>query len=248
VVYRTRSIGWGCDTYLYSSIDDLRRKLPVRLAAGEARVLKQYRGNGGRGVWKVELVEGTPAPQAATPIRVRQAKKGSIEETITMGVFFERCETYFKEEGRMIDQAYQARLPDGMVRCYMVHGQVVGFGHQAVNALFPAPAGAPPSTAPQPGPRLYHPPNKPAFQALKNKVETKWVPEMQQVLGIDTHQLPILWDCDFLFGPRDASGNDTHVLCEINVSSIAPFPASAPPFVAAATLARIEAAGQVGKA
>ena len=244
VVYRTRSIGWGCDTHLYRSFDDLRRELPARLATGEARVLKQYRGNGGRGVWKVELAEEAPAPQAETPVRVRQAKKGSVEETMAMGAFFERCEPYFAGEGRMIDQAFQERLPDGMVRCYMVHDKVVGFGHQAINAFFPALPGEPPSTAPQPGPHLHHPPTKPEFQALKNKVETKWVHDMQQVLGIDTHLLPILWDCDFLFGPRDASGNDTFVLCEINVSSIAPFPESAPPFVAEATLARIEAAGQ----
>ena len=142
----------------------------------------------------------------------------------------------------MIDQAYQERLPDGMVRCYLVHDKVVGFGHQTVNALFPAPPGSPPSAAPQPGPRLYYPPTKPEFQALKHKVETQWVKDMQKLLDIDTFQLPIIWDCDFLFGPLDASEEDTFVLCEINVSSIAPFPESAPPYVAAATLARIEAA------
>ena len=27
VLYRTRDIGWGCETYLYSSMDQLRRKL-----------------------------------------------------------------------------------------------------------------------------------------------------------------------------------------------------------------------------
>ena len=175
---------------------------------------------------------------------VRQAKKGSVEQTMPLGTFLERCQPYFTGAGRMIDQAYQERLPDGMVRCYMVHDQVVGFGHQAVNALYPAPTGSPAEEAPQPGPRLYHRPDKPAFQALKHKVETRWVPEMQQLLDIDTHWLPILWDCDFLFGPRDASGEDTFVLCEINVSSIAPFPDSAPLYVAAATLARIEAARQ----
>src|SRR5678815_2756091 len=55
VLYQTRDLGWGCDTHLYSSIDQIRRELPSRLTAGEVRVLKQYRGNGGNGVWKVEL-------------------------------------------------------------------------------------------------------------------------------------------------------------------------------------------------
>jgi hypothetical protein len=40
-------------------------------------------------------------------------------------------------------------------------------------------------------------------------------------------RLPILWDCDFLFGAPDATGSDTYVLCEINVSSVAPYPESA---------------------
>ena len=141
----------------------------------------------------------------------------------------------------MIDQEYQTRLPEGMIRCYLVHDKIVGFGHQAVNALFPAPSGALSSEAPQPGPRLYHPPDMPEFQGLKRKVEQEWVPEMQRLLDIKTDSLPILWDCDFLFGQKDASGEDTYVLCEINVSSVAPFPESAPPYVAEATLAKIPA-------
>jgi glutathione synthase/RimK-type ligase-like ATP-grasp enzyme len=32
----------------------MRQELPARLAHGKARVLKQYRGNGGIGVWKVQ--------------------------------------------------------------------------------------------------------------------------------------------------------------------------------------------------
>jgi hypothetical protein len=39
----------------------------------------------------------------------------------------------------MIDQAYQERLTEGMIRCYLVVDQVEGFGHQAINALFPRP-------------------------------------------------------------------------------------------------------------
>ena len=240
VVYRTRDIGWGCDTHLYSSMEQLRQALPIRLAAGEARVLKQYRGNGGTGVWKVELAEGAPILQPETRLRVRHAKRGSVEEQMALDEFLTRCESYFAGPGRMIDQAYQTRLPEGMVRCYLVHDKIVGFGHQAVNALYPAPPGAPPSEAPQPGPRLYHPPAMPEFQALKRQIEQTWVPAMQRLLGIETERLPILWDGDFLFGPKRASGEDTYVLCEINVSSVAPFPESAPPYIADAVLARLK--------
>ena len=144
----------------------------------------------------------------------------------------------------MIDQEYQERLPEGMIRCYLVQEKVAGFGHQAINALFPAPAGAPPTEAPQPGRRLYYPPTKPEFQALKHQLEHEWVPAVQQLLEINTENLPILWDCDFLLGPKRDNGEDTYVLCEINVSSVAPYPESAVPYIADTTAARVQAARQ----
>ena len=242
VLYRTRDVGWGCDTHLYSSMAQMRRELPARLASDEARVLKQYRGHSGDGVWKVGLVTDAATPSGGTLIRARHAKRGCVEEQIPLDEFFGRCEPYFAGEGRMIDQAYQHRLPEGMTRCYLVHDKVAGFGHQAVNALCPAPAGAPPEDAPQPGPRLYHPPTVPGFQPLKQQLEREWVPALQRVLNIDTGQLPVLWDCDFLLGPRRDSGEDSYVLCEINVSSVSPFPDAAVTLVAEATYARICAA------
>jgi hypothetical protein len=66
------------------------------------------------------------------------------------------------------------------------------------------------------------------------------VPEMQRLLDISTNSLPIIWDCDFLLGPKCENGEDTYVLCEINVSSVAPYPETAPPYVAEATLARLQ--------
>jgi hypothetical protein len=245
VLYRTRDAGWGCDTHLYDSRERMVQELPARLADGKARVLKQCRGYGGLGVWKVQSPMNSVAPpQPETMIRVRHAIRGCSEEQITLGEFFGRCEQYFVANGRMIDQEYQERLPEGMIRCYLVHDKVAGFGHQAVNALFPAPPGAPPTEAPQPGPRLYHPPTKPEFQAIKHKLEQAWVPAVQQLVEIDTESLPILWDCDFLLGPKGEDGEDTYVLCEINVCSVAPFPESAVPYVVDATMVRVQAARQ----
>jgi hypothetical protein len=253
VLYETRHLGWGCDTALYHSLNQLRQELPTRLAGGKARVLKQYRGNGGNGVWKIQLPvaasiedQGNFVPQTQTTVRVRHALRGSFEEEITLGEFLQRCEQYFAAGGRMIDQEYQERLPEGMIRCYLVHDKVGGFGHQAVNALYPAPPDAPATEAPQPGPRLYYPPTKPEFQILKQKLEQEWVPAVQQLLAIETERLPILWDCDFLLGPKEESGDDSYVLCEINVSSVAPYPESAVPNIVAATLARMRAARRRG--
>ena len=143
----------------------------------------------------------------------------------------------------MIDQEYQVRLPEGMIRCYLVHDRVVGFGHQAINALFPAPPGAPPTEAPQPGRRLYHPATKPEFQALKHKLEHEWVPAVQQLLEINTENLPILWDCDFLFGPKERKAVKTPMcFAKSTLARVAPYPESAVSYVVDATAVRIQAA------
>lgn len=236
VLYTTRELGWGCDTHLYRNAEEMRAALPARLAAG-IRVLKQYRGNGGNGVWKLELKDA--GDTGADPmLKVRHARRGSAEERITLAAFIDRCTPYFAREGRMIDQAWQPRLTEGMVRCYLVHDRVEGFGLQAINALYPAPPGGPAGAFPATTPRLYYPPDLPQCQALKRKLEDEWLSALKDLLRIKTHQLPILWDCDFMLGPKDANGEDTHVLCEINVSSVSPFPQWALEPLARATLAR----------
>ncbi len=230
VLYETRSLGWGSDTHLYTSLAQLQAELPSRLADSPARVLKQYRGNGGLGVWKVELLEPVPNAeniQTDTMLKIRHAQRGSVDEVIALTDFYTMCAQYFVDSGKVIDQIYQTRLPEGMIRCYLVQNKVAGFGHQAINALYPTPAGGNPADAPQPGPRLYYPPSLPEFQLLKHQLEEEWVSAMQECLDIATDQLPLIWDADFLLGPKDASGADTYVLGEINVSSVAPFPDSA---------------------
>lgn len=257
VLVQTRHLGWGvADTLQHLGMDELQQAVSAQIAAGAARVLKQYRGNGGNGVWKIEpatpLSSGTerqPAP-AARPdalVRVRHAKRGSADELLSLADFFARCEPYFERGGRIINQAYQARLPEGMVRCYLVHDKVAGFGLQAVNALCPAPPGAPPEAVPPTTPRLYYPPSLPQCQALRHTMETEWVPQLQRMFNIDTASLPVIWDCDFLLGPKDAAGGDTHVLCEINVSCVSPFPDAALDLIVRATLERVSAARNTRK-
>ena len=241
VLYQTRDLGWGCDTRMYRSLEQMRAELPASLGSGAARVLKQYRGSSGDGVWKVEIMRNGVYPlPGQSRVRARHAKRGSVEEEMQLNEFIARCKPYFAGEGRMIDQAYQLRLPEGMVRCYLVHDKVAGFGYQAVVALCPAPPGLPPSSAPRPTKRGYHPSSLPEFQSLKRQLEQEWIPAMQELLAIDTAMLPVLWDCDFLLGPKDTAGRDTYVLCEINASSVSPFPESALAPLAAATLAHIQ--------
>ena len=65
---------------------------------------------------------------------------------------------------------------------------------------------------------------------------------MQRTLGIETGDLPLIWDADFLYGPKSAGGKDSFVLCEINVSAVSPFPDHAIPQLAQAAASAIRAA------
>jgi hypothetical protein len=233
VLYRTRRLGWGTDTHLYRSATEFRDCFRDRLARSGPRVLKQNRGNDGRGVWKVELLGGE-----ADRVRVLHALRGSTPEELALAAFMSRCEDYFGWGGCVIDQPFQPRLADGMIRCYMAGDRVAGFGHQYIKALIDPPLEGPDSPAAQPGPRIMHGPDATPFQALRAKMETEWVPQMLETLGLEPASLPVIWDADFLYGARDAAGADTYVLCEINVSSCFAIPDQAPAAIAKLVLAR----------
>ena len=138
VLYQTRDMSWGTDIHLYSTIQDLRERLPLSLQKGKPRVLKQYRGNGGNGVWKVES-----NPDEPQTVSVRHALRGSLQQELPMNEFYRNGKAISRRASDYyIDQEYQERLTYGMIRCYLSGDQVVGFGHQQINALFPAPSGS----------------------------------------------------------------------------------------------------------
>jgi hypothetical protein len=231
VLYRTRHLGWGTDTHLYRSSAAFREAFPARLQSAGPRVLKRNRGNGGQGVWKVDRSTGSD-------VRVLEARRGSVPEVIALGDFMARCASYF-EDGALIDQPFQPRLADGMIRCYMAGGRVAGFGHQFIKALIAPPPEGPDSPAAQPGPRIMHPATAPQFQRLRSLMEGDWCPQAMACLGLGPHDLPIIWDADFLYGPRTAEGADTYVLCEVNASSVYPIPDQAPEAIARLAEARL---------
>lgn len=236
VLVRTKHLGWGADTHLYRSVAEFRDGFPDRLRGSTPRVLKRNRGNGGQGVWKVEAI-------GPDRVLVLHAQRGSVPQELPLSAFMQRCEAYLAEDGSIIDQPFQPRLPDGMIRCYMGADKVVGYGHQYIKALIPPPPEGPDSPAAQPGPRIMHGPDAAPFQALRTKMESEWTPGMMSELGIDAAMLPIIWDADFLYGPRTAAGEDTYVLCEINVSSVFAIPDQAPAAIARLTMDRLRRAG-----
>jgi hypothetical protein len=237
VLYRTRHLGWGADTYRYDSAAAFRAEFASRLKAGGPRVLKQNRGNGGQGVWKIEALSDSDGM-----VRVLHAQRGSLPEDVPLERFVARCEQYFEWGGCIIDQAFQPRLPEGMIRCYMSGSKVAGFGQQKIKALIPPPPEGPDSPEAQPGPRIMHGPDAPPLQRLRRVMEDAWTPQMMETLGIDEPSLPVIWDADFLYGPRDEAGRDTYALCEINVSSCFAIPDQAPAAIARTVGDRIRAA------
>src|SRR3984957_17254334 len=103
VLYRTRSLGWGTDTHLYATPEDFRARFPSVLAAAGPRVLKQNRGNGGQGVWKVALAQAA-APCEDASVEVLHAQRGSEIEPMSLKALMDRCQVYFAGSGRLIDQ------------------------------------------------------------------------------------------------------------------------------------------------
>lgn len=204
VLYTTREMGWGSDVRRYADASEMASGLPVSLEQGP-RVLKQFRGHSGQGIWKI-----TPTDDPSR-VRAKHAVRGSEEQEMSLAQWVDECSPYFAT-GPMLDQEYNPRIVTGTVRCYLVTDRIEGFGHQEVNALVPGT---------DPGPRLYFPPDRPDFQELKALVETVWLPELMGLTGESLEELPMLWDIDLML--RDGG----YMLCEINVSSVYPYPESA---------------------
>lgn len=206
-------MSWGSDTALYRTLDEMNAQFPNRLATG-ARVIKRNRGNGGEGVWKVEKLDNVM-------LRVLDATKDAAEE-ITLDRFLERCGVYF-EDGCVVDQPFQPRLREGVVRCYMAGDRCAGFGYQKVRALIDSPG-----DRAEAGQRLYTNKSEPRFQRLRHLMENEWTAQLTSLLDISNRDLPIIWDADFMLGPSGDDGTDSYVLGEINVSSVFPIPEEAP--------------------
>jgi len=228
VLLATRGLPFGSAVHRIDGPAQLIAELPQRLRAGP-RVLKQHRGHSGIGVWRVQA-----EPDGA--LRVRHAQRGSTEQRLTIEELAATLAPYFEPEagGHMIDQPWQPRLAEGMVRAYLVEGSVAGFGHQAVNALHP--------DEPLPGTRVYRGPDLEGFQDLRRHLEGGWVRQLCAATGLPRERLPLLWDCDFLLGARTPSDAERYVLCEINVSSVSPFPPSCIAPIVQAVRGRLQAA------
>ena len=238
VLHRARELPWGSDVELYGSPEDFLQRFPSRLARYGHLVVKQSRGNGGDGVWKVELVRPTShadAPRADEPVDVLDARAtdGAVT-TMLLGDFLALATGCFAWSGSLIDQPFQARLAEGMLRCYFSRDRVVGFARQWPRRGLLGPKDALIAAT---GPAsVLEPAEAPAYQDVRRAAEAQWLPRLLTVLGLDRDSLPLIWDADLLLGPPTATGADSYVLCEINASAVWPYPPTAARTIAAAAL------------
>ena len=105
----------------------------------------------------------------------------------------------------------------GVVRCYMQAIRCAGFGRHKVKALVDAPA-----ARAEAGPRLYTSIADPRFQRLRRLMEDEWTPQLISLLDIPQHDLPMIWDADFMLGPPAADGTPA----EYSTPQASSFPAS----------------------
>jgi hypothetical protein len=227
ILYRTKDLGWGTDTALYPSFSAFEHEFPSRLISAGPRVLKQFRGNGGQGVWKVALQSAGADPI----VKLQQAtNRDDASEEMSLSAFIQRCEIYFEGQGRIIDQKFQPRIVDGMIRCYMSGSVLIGLCRQYPKG-YRGKATAE-NTFGLPAEKTMLPSDVFEFRTLRAALERDWIASMCRLLDLDETSLPAVWDADFLFGPKAAGGEDTFILCEINASCVSPFPAEAPARIA----------------
>ena len=215
ILFSTRDTDFGGDVKLYRSFEDF--KLRFLQESKVTRVLKQYRGNGGNGVFKIDTGD-----LVANKISVTHAQ-GNETESFSIDDFFARFKTYFSSNSLLIDQPWNPNIINGMVRCYLSGKKVAGFGYQEINALYPSK---------KPSQRFYFSEDCGLFQDLRNIMESKWVADIQRITQTGDEMLPVIWDADFFI--NDVNTADTrkkYTLCEINTSSVSPFPESSIPYI-----------------
>jgi len=227
VLYKTREMECGGDIKMYHSFEEFNQRFFAEQKPPAIRILKQYRGNGGEGVFKINASDINH-----NKIGVTHAKNGDKERKVSTGNFFEEFKNYFNDGGVLIDQPWNEHVVNGMVRCYICGTKVAGFGYQEVNALYPGK---------KPGKRFYFSEDCGLFCDLREIMENKWVPHLLQVTGTEKEMMPVIWDADFFINDVNTKNTiEKYTLCEINVSCVSPFPESAIPYMVEEVRKKIE--------
>ena len=147
---------------------------------------------------------------------------------LALDEFFDEFRPYFANDRPLLDQEWNDNIANGMVRCYMSGKRVAGFGYQEINALYPQ------DGAVVPGRRFYFTEKCALFEDLREQMEGRWIDELLEVTDLASEKLPVIWDADFFINSMVPDSPGRYTLCEINVSSVSPFPESAIRFMVSA--------------
>lgn len=227
ILYSTKEMEFGGDIKLYHSFEDFKKRFLSSTVSPEIRILKPYRGNGGNGVFKIDVTD-----IKNNRIGITHAISGDEERILTVDGFFEEIRSYFTNNSILIDQKWNHNIINGMVRCYLCGAKVTGFGYQEVNALYPNKL---------PGKRYYFSEECGLFRDLRDIMETTWIQQLQGIMSIENNKLPVIWDADFFINKVNTENtNEKYSLCEINVSCVSPFPESSIPYIVEEVIRRIE--------
>jgi len=233
VLYKTKDIGWTGETKMYSTYENFVREFRKSFNKSGIKVLKRYRGNGGNGVFKIIK---DISDEQVTVIHARDFNEAKL---ITWPEFYNQFGSYISQDGLLIEQDWNENLANGMVRCYLCGSKVAGFGYQEINALYELRVNNSTIYLP-PGKRYYFTENCGLFSDLREVMEKNWVPALQESQSITNEMLPVIWDADFFINSiNEKSVVNKYSLCEINVSSVSPFPPSVIKFMVEESANRI---------
>ena len=224
VLYTTKDMDWGTDTKLYSDFEDFKERFIPSLDNKTIRVLKQYRGSSGNGIFKIWLAGN------GKDIRVLPAQSRYEERILSIDDFYNEFNMYFENGGCMIDQKWADGIVNGVVRCYMTGNRVGCFSYNESVALCPDPIDPSKRRALSTG--YSYSRDCGLFQDLRTIMETKWIPEIKEIHSISEEKVPLLWDFDFFINEvNEQCTEKKYTLCEINVSCVSINPQVIPHFV-----------------
>ncbi len=211
VLYELSGTKWSSNAYLHENESTLH-EIENRIYCNGYRVIKQYRGNDGIGIYKIGKSNNKfVAVEAFTN---NEEVFDCFDELVKYIVFTSKLSV----NNPIIETAWNNNLTNGIIRCYFCNSTLAGFGYQEINALYPHKQ--PKYIKKQ---RFYLTENCGIFKGLKKILEYEFINDIVDKIKIDRSSLPLIWDADFFI--NDLAIDDIE-LCEINASCVSPFPPS----------------------
>ena len=101
VLFTTRNMDWGGDIVLYADYNDFVKRFISSLDKSSVRILKQYRGESGRGIFKVYLKDFENKI-----VSVVHAASGGEERILTQDEFHAEFKQFFDNDGLLINAVF----------------------------------------------------------------------------------------------------------------------------------------------